>query len=137
MSTRGYVGRLNEDGTVDAIYNHFDSYYDGLGKNLIDFFDTKEKVDKLIRRGHGSNVIDEEGYKDNDETCAHFDTEKDFENFIDEDIFIEYGYLFKDGKWFGKNHLCGKQWVTEDEKEKYFWKFTPVETILEEVKTTK
>lgn len=35
MSTRGEIGYKFPDGKVKVIYNHFDSYLDGVGKDLI------------------------------------------------------------------------------------------------------
>ena len=136
MSTRGYIGRLNEDGSVDAIYNHFDSYFDELGKDLLKNFDTKEKVDALIARGSGSYVLDEEGYNDEPKSY-HYDSIDDYLNELDHDIFAEYIYLFTtDNNWLGKNHLCGKQYVSENEKG-YFWDFELLSKILSQTELTK
>lgn len=129
MSTRGYVGRLNEDGSVDAIYNHFDSYFDGVGCDLLKSFNDKEKVDALIKRGPGSYVNDKEGYKD--ETADHYKTLEDYTKKIDNDIFLEFGYIFMDNEWFGKEHACAKPYYKEDEQENHYWEFTPLKTILE------
>ena len=136
MSTRGYVGRLNEDGSVDAIYNHFDSYFDGLGKDLLKNFDTKEKVDALIARGSGSYVLDENGYED-EPKFYHYDSVDDYLNALDNDVFAEYIYLFTpDNSWLGKNHLCGKRYVGENEKG-FFWDFTLLCEILPQIELTK
>lgn len=123
MSTRGYVGRLNEDGSVDAIYNHFDSYFDGLGKDLLKNFDTKEKVDALIARGDGSYILDEECY--DDATPHHYTSKEEYLDKLDNDIFIEYIYLFVEGEWYGKNHLCGQQYGKEG-----YWDFTLLKEII-------
>lgn len=123
MSTRGYVGRLNEDGSVDAIYNHFDSYFDGLGSDLLKHFNTKEKVDALIARGDGSYVLDEEGYED--ATPHHYASKEEYLDKLDNDVFIEYIYLFVEGEWYGKNHLCGKRYGGEG-----YWDFTLLKEII-------
>lgn len=37
MSTRSAIGKLNENGTVDGVYCHFDGYPDGVGQTLMDW----------------------------------------------------------------------------------------------------
>ncbi len=108
MSTRGLVGILNPDKTVTAIYNHFDSYFDGLGATLVDEFNDEEKVKKLIQRGNGSYVTDEHGYNDEseDEKRTIFESEQEYFDKCSKDIFIEYCYLWKDGQWFGSDTVC-------------------------------
>ena len=127
MSTRGYVGRLNEDGSVDAIYNHFDSYFDGLGKDLLKDFNTKEKVDELIARGDGSYVSNATPYED--ATPHHFASKEEYLDALDNDVFIEYIYLFVEGMWYAKNHLCGKRYVSSDAKG-FYWDLTLLSEIL-------
>lgn len=130
MSTRGYVGRLNADGSVDAIYNHFDSYFNCLGKDLLNKFTTQKSVDDLITRGDGSYVLDEGPYED--AQPHHFDNLVDYEETIDNDIFLEYGYVFIEGKWYGKNHRCARQYMSNPDEEGNgcYWGFTPLELIL-------
>lgn len=123
MSTRGYVGRLNDDGSVDAIYNHHDSYFEGLGSDLLKNFNTKEKVDALIARGDGSYVLDEKCY--DDATPHHYASKEEYLDKLDNDVFIEYIYLFVEGEWYGKNHLCGKSYGGDG-----YWDFTLLKEIL-------
>ena len=132
MSTRCLIARLNEDGTVDAIYNHFDSYYDGLGADLLKHFDTKEKVDSLIKRGSGSYVLDEKGYED--EKNSHYNSEDDFFKQVDSDCFIEFGYIWKDNQWFARDsrYFLDK---TRDKEEGYFYELTSLKEILKNQKS--
>ena len=51
MSTRSNIGILNEDGTVDYIYCHFDGYLDHNGRILNEHYNTEEKVRELILLG--------------------------------------------------------------------------------------
>ena len=119
MGTHGRIGIVLNDGSVKSIYNHWDSYPSYLGKMLLDNYKDEGKVSKLIELGDCSSVSEEvdipEGMKhtfneplDNvtisymrdhgEKGCkARIDnSEKDFwESNIE-----EYGYLFKDGKWF-------------------------------------
>ena len=101
MSTRGQVAILDSDGKVRSIYNHFDSYFDGLGKTLVGNFSTEEKVKKLIERGDGSYVLDEEPYSDGNTEAVVFENEDTWLKFVLDDVFMEYGYIWKDGAWYG------------------------------------
>lgn len=100
MSTRGLVGILNKDNSVTAIYNHFDSYFDALGHDLVRSFRTTDEVLKLLERGSGSYILDKEGYTDG-ETNYHYGTLSEFLDKCREDVFIEYCYIWKDDKWYG------------------------------------
>lgn len=51
MSTRSNIGILNSDGTVDAVFCHWDGYPNGVGVTLRDYYTTEEKVRKLISMG--------------------------------------------------------------------------------------
>jgi hypothetical protein len=51
MSTRGRLGIQLSDGSILSIYNHFDSYPEGLGVKLVEHFNTKEKVQELVDLG--------------------------------------------------------------------------------------
>lgn len=133
MSTRCLVARLNEDGTVDAIYNHFDSYYDGLGADLLKYFDTKEKVDSLIKRGSGSYVLDEKGYED--EKNYHYNSEDDFFKQVDSDCFIEFGYIWKDDQWFARDSKYFLNRTRAEDEEGYFYELTPLKEILKNQKS--
>jgi hypothetical protein len=119
MATRGRVGIVRDDGTVASIYQHWDSYPSRLGATLLNHYKNKEKIEKLIALGNCSFISEEvdipEGVfhsfdkpLDNvtiaygrdrgaEGTEPHIDGSK--EEFWKSDI-EEYGYLFKDGKWY-------------------------------------
>jgi hypothetical protein len=108
-----------EDGKVASIYQHWDSYPSCLGATLLGNYKDKAKVEKLIALGDCSSVKEE---VDIPEGKTHtFDNpltnvtiaygrdrgEMEIEPRLDEseDAFWksdieEYGYLFKDGKWY-------------------------------------
>lgn len=133
MSARCLVARLNEDGTVDAIYNHFDSYYDGLGADLLKYFDTKEKVNSLIKRGSGPYVLDEKGYED--EKKYHYNSEDDFFKQVDSDCFIKFGYIWKDDQWFARDSKYFLDITRSNEEEGYFYELTSLKEILRNQKS--
>jgi hypothetical protein len=119
MATRGRIGIKLDDGTVASIYQHWDSYPCCLGVTLLDNYKDKAKVEKLIALGDCSVVREEvdipEGKSHsfnnplNNVTIAYGrdrgDTEIEprlnasEEEFWKSDI-EEYGYLFKDNKWY-------------------------------------
>ena len=58
MSTRSNIGILNQDGTVDYIYCHFDGYLDHNGTILNENYNTEEKVRELISLGDMSALAE-------------------------------------------------------------------------------
>jgi len=122
MATRGRIGMVREDGKVASIYQHWDSYPSWLGKMLLDNYKDVKKVEKLIALGDCSSVREEVDIpkgkthtfdkplddvtvaygRDRGETGIEpriVDSEKDYWKGDIE----EWGYLFKDGKWYVAN----------------------------------
>jgi len=118
MATRGRVGVVRDDGTVASIYQHWYSYPSCLGATLLNHYKNKEKIEKLIALGDCSSIREE---VDIPKDMAH-SFNKPLPNvtiaygrdrgdgveprldlsekaFWESDI-EEYGYLFKDGKWY-------------------------------------
>lgn len=65
MSTRGHVA-IKEDGKYKYIYNHHDSYIDGLGITLYKYYKDVNKVKELIALGNTSSIgstVEEGGSK--------------------------------------------------------------------------
>ena len=56
MSTRAYIAIRDEDMRYKYIYNHFDSYIDGLGIILYQHYDNTETVKALIELGNTSSI---------------------------------------------------------------------------------
>jgi len=101
MATRGRIGILRPDGRVESIYNHYDSYPEGLGEVLKRFKDQKE-IDELIALGNRSGLyVDEDWRNDKEklynEPSRFYNSEDEFYN--DDDEWIDYKYLYKDGAW--------------------------------------
>ena len=119
MATRGRIGIKLDDGTVASIYQHWDSYPTYLGNILLNNYKDKAKVEKLIALGDCSSVREEvdipEGKshsfdkpldnvtvaygRDRGETEIEPRLDKSEEEFWKSNI-EEYGYLFKDNKWY-------------------------------------
>lgn len=51
MSTHCSIAILNDDGSIDYIYSHFDGYPEYTGMVLREFYTTRESIQKLINLG--------------------------------------------------------------------------------------
>ena len=108
MSTRCRIGILNEDGSVDSIYCHFDGYPEGVGTELIESWTNEGNIRELIKLGNISSLgdcllkcdayirdrgEDEEGnLARHDESMAEYIKQG-------ENIWIEFLYLWVNGEW--------------------------------------
>jgi hypothetical protein len=61
MSTRSIIGKVNEDGTISAVYCHFDGYVSGVGATLAEHYQDAAKVEALIALGDLSRLGSEIG----------------------------------------------------------------------------
>lgn len=63
MSTRSFIGKLNQDGTVDYIYCHWDGYCAWNGYILLAHATSEQVVDDLLAEGWLSSIewSEEEG----------------------------------------------------------------------------
>ncbi len=105
MATRSTIGIKTEDGTIKAIYCHWDGYPAGVGVGLIENYDSKEQAEALINLGGFSSLMEtlEETrggvymtshYQPSD-PARTFTNEKDWlENF---NAGEEYFYLYREG----------------------------------------
>ena len=122
MGTRSLIGKVNEDGTVTAVYCHWDGYISHNGHILRDHYDTQDKVDQLIALG-GLSTLDEELDKVvsyhlwRDEPIVHIELENK-QTYLEaksyNDCCAEYLYLFENGEWF-----CSRRELGNDEDEEY------------------
>lgn len=56
MSTRASIAMIQSDGTIRAIYNHWDGYPEGVGKILIENYTTPALITKLLDLGDISSL---------------------------------------------------------------------------------
>lgn len=106
MGTRSHVGMLQSDGTVRAIYVHWDGYVEGVGATLMNHYTDPKKIEALIALGSLSCLGEELGEKhdfdnrEHDTWCKahHRDRGEDLE--IDTHKNVDF-YLC------GKNDSCG------------------------------
>lgn len=129
MSTRSYIGIINKDRSIDAVYCHWDGYPDNQGPILKDSYDSAEKVRKLLSLGSlsalGRNFAPEGKVEymsvypydttiaycrdlgEEMEDAVHFDSRKAFLDWI-RSTFTDYIYLYNEGlsAWmFAKIHI--------------------------------
>ena len=113
MSTRAHIVKKLGNGKYIGIYHHNDGYPEYLGELLLTYYDTEDKLDKLISLGDMSfaGPIPEDdpklwdrqsGYRS--DKCRTYKGRGesgcdarvgDLEDFIGED----FTYVFEDGKW--------------------------------------
>lgn len=56
MSTRSYIVKQNPDGTYEGVYCHNDGYLTYNGAMLLDHYNSRERVDKLLSLGDISSL---------------------------------------------------------------------------------
>lgn len=100
MGTRSNIGILNSDGTVRAVYIHWDGYPTGVGAELLKDFKTPKAINARLDQGNGSTLY-EGFYKDPGEKDQEAMVFKSKDEYLTEHIcgWVEYQYLYEDGKW--------------------------------------
>ena len=137
MSTNAAIGMTMPDGTIKAVYLHWDGYITdgGAGETLSAHYKDRTKVEKLIALGFlsslgaevdpdpatphswsnpqpGVTVAYHRDRKEPLQTAVEF---KDKDSFAEEAkgcLWAEYAYLFEDGRWLVCDlHLSAKPWT--------------------------
>ena len=120
MGTRSRIGIQLSDDSILSVYSHYDGYPSFNGKVLREFYNTKEKVSRLINGGDMSCTWTNAGW--NNETLPemgplHYtmrgesiennapELSKDHGEYLkmSADSDEEYSYLFADGEWICYN----------------------------------
>jgi hypothetical protein len=121
MSTRSYIGMLDDKGMVRSIYCHHDGYLEGVGKMLFEHYSDSKKINDLLDLGDISSleakvwadgphtfenpqadaVVAYGRDRGEDNVQADVDTLQRFEKLT------EIRYLFKESKW----HIWNQGWV--------------------------
>ena len=128
MSTRSAIGYMRTDGTIRAVYVHWDGYLNGVGKTLIENYDLNG-VDDLLDLGYISSLA--ETIKDtkflgrdggNENVDAHeFESEHEMVDWYSDS---EYFYILKDDKWYVSEH-CAEFLPLDERLKANGIKFTP------------
>lgn len=102
MSTRSEIARINSDGTVNKMYCHFDGYFSGVGKDLINLCNNQKKVNLLFSPANieegikGISDALENSIKE-DVSVPKYSCIDDFVKNYKDDIFIEFLYIWIPG----------------------------------------
>lgn len=105
MSTRSHIGIKDSRG-ITYVYCHFDGYPEGVGKTLLENYDTEEKINALIAEGDMSvlgNTLEEcYFYKEGADTEPYTipDCEDVKEKYYQSGKWMDYSYLFENGEWY-------------------------------------
>ena len=86
MSTRCEIGKVLRNGSVQAVYNHFDGYLSGVGLDLLTDWNSEDKATEVVNGAY--NREEERHFQSVDDWLKHL-TNSD----------REYAYLWKDGHW--------------------------------------
>ena len=112
MSTNSRVAIQLKNRKIKSIYVHWDGYLSGVGQDLLDFYNTEEKVNELLELGnlsilgtHIGEKVDFNNFhsKDNKQCLAYGrdrgEDESEAIEHLDSENEQEYNYLFKNGVW--------------------------------------
>ena len=109
MSTRSHIAiEDKKDKKIHSIYVHSDGYPNGVGHCLLTHYNRYEKAKDLFQFGNASSLgstlkecsFYERDWGRNEEKAQRHNNEWCYVNSLNGDIFIEYIYLFKNGRWY-------------------------------------
>jgi hypothetical protein len=97
---------MNKDWKVTTSYVHYDGYTTGVGEQLLENYNTKEKAQELATTlGYASGLSEtvKKSHEDraNTDEPIVYENYLDFEEFIRESSYLEYVYVWveSEGKW--------------------------------------
>ena len=104
MSTNSLVAYLREDGSVVSSYVHYDGYATGVGEMLLENYNSDKCArDLATTLGYASSLgetvtASHEDRANTDEAIVHTSFEE-FEEYVRENSYLEYVYVWKNGEW--------------------------------------
>ena len=112
MSTNSRVSIQLKNRKIKSIFVHWDGYLSGVGKDLLNFYNTEEKLNELLELGNLSVLGTSIGKKvdfnkfdsrENKQCLAYGrdrgEDESEAIEHLDSEYEREYNYLFKNGIW--------------------------------------
>ncbi len=105
MSTRSRIG-IKDNRGITSVFCYFDGYPKGVGKTLLENYDTENKVKALIAEGDmnslGTSIEECDFYKEGPETEPYTipDCEDVREKYYQFGKWMDYSYLFENGEWY-------------------------------------
>ena len=104
MATRSLIGKQNTDGSIRAIYCHWNGDITGVGATLVEYYD-EAKLEMLLDGGDISSLCGDPAatsfYRHRGETNVDAKVYENLANFIEacKNYDAEYAYLYKNGVW--------------------------------------
>lgn len=122
MSTRSMIGMQNEDGSVTAIYCHFDGYPEGVGAMLVKYYSDPAKIRELLALGNLSSLGPKIGEKHEfgtrrEEWCTAYGRDRGEDN-VEARHYPSYSAFLADDGCRAHFWYC---WVTLKATEDKFW----------------
>ena len=105
MSTNALVAYVELDGTVTSSYVHWDGYTTGVGEMLLENYNTDKCARDLAScLGYASSLREtiadsHEDRANSDEAIVHASF-AEFEEYVRENSYLEYVYVWTSTKWF-------------------------------------
>jgi len=105
MSTNALVAYVELDGTVTSSYVHWDGYTTGVGEMLLENYNTDKCARDLASTlGYASSLREtvadsHEDRANSDEAIVHASF-AEFEEYVRENSYLEYVYVWTSTKWF-------------------------------------
>lgn len=114
MSTRSGIGIREDDGSISAIYCHFDGYLDHVGRILYEHYSSPERARQLINLGGLSSIGPKihEGPlhgRPSNEYCYPYISQGEelridklysIYGFLQEYRYCDFHYLYDNGDWY-------------------------------------
>lgn len=121
MATRSNIGMIQDDGTIKAIYCHWDGYPEGVGATLAEHYTDPAKVEALMNLGDFSSLapsVEEiETYAQRGATDTEARVFNDWQEWkeyaLSQDA--EFIYLFEQDSrngWGWNYYALGSHWVS-------------------------
>ena len=101
MSTRSKVAIEKDFGLIIAVYNHFDSYIEGLGKTLVEKCNSRKLAQQFVDKIADDNDYKFSLYGSEEEYCKS-----------NENSDLNYIYLWRDDEWVYKKYPFTSEWYS-------------------------
>ena len=101
MSTRSKVAIKKDLGLIIAVYNHFDSYIEGLGKTLVEKYNSRKLARQFVDKIADDNDYEFSLYGSEEEYCKR-----------NENSDLNYIYLWRDDEWVYKRYPFTSEWYS-------------------------
>lgn len=139
MGTRSNIAYAKEDNKIVASYCHYDGYIEHNGVMLLKHYNGEKQARDLVDNGYMSSLkstIDEINHgRLNNRGRVHEDEPTEYANefiFMNdlEALWIEFVYLFKDGKWYVAESDSVKTPQAYNKSQWFHTTFKPLDEVV-------